>query len=223
MSCEQRKYRRKRSDRRRRYQRGGSGYRLQLEGPTMSNRVPVVRYGNCAAPPVNLVTENGIVPEGLVDESLSVVEQPVQVQVQKGAGGFSFQLDDNVGNRPSVVSYKTCLSQKVDVPTAESVPEGVGNDNLSPLQVEQVSQEQKGGKKYRRRRKSKKSKKRSSKKVRKNKKGGASKNRKSKSKRRLRRRRRRTKQRGGDFNCPTCNMSTRDVGCSQPNWGPKCI
>jgi hypothetical protein len=171
----------------------------------MSNRAPVVKYGDCKASPVKLVSEGSVAPEGLVDESLSVIEQ--------NGAGFSFELGDNVGNHPSVVKYTNCSEQKqIDIPKAEEVPEGVGNDNLSPVQG--------GGKKNKSKRRRRRRRK-NNKKVNKTKQGGS---RKSKSKKRTKRKyNRKLRQRGGDLNCPTCNMSTRDFGCSQPNWKPECI
>ena len=135
---------------------------------------------------------------------------------QRGAGvGFTHNLEGNhLGNRSQVVRYEHCvLPQKALVSSEPSELlqhdgspfSGQTNENLHP--VKQVA----GGKRRRRRRStSSKRKKRKCPIIR-------------KSKRRSRRNRRRLKQKGGDFNCPTCNTSMRVVDCRQPTWNNKCI
>ena len=143
--------------------------------------------------------------------------------IQKGAG-YSFKLDCNLpGGEAEVVTYKNCGPSQAELgppensqlaPPGQASVEvvGVSNENLAPIQAEQqaaevVQQKQTGGK--RRRRKSRKSRKTK---------------RTLRNKRRIsKRRRRRRRQKGGDFNCPNCDMSLKEFGCKQPLWNSKCI
>ena len=140
--------------------------------------------------------------------------------LQKGAG-YSFKLDCNLpGGVAEVVTYND-YGPPVDSQLAPGQAQvevvGVSNENLAPVeqQVPQQAQvQQTGGKRSRRRRRRRSN--------RKSRKSLRNRRRKTSVKRRRRRRRRR-RQYGGDYNCPNCNMSTREFGCRQPLWDAKCI
>ena len=143
------------------------------------------------------------------------------------AAGYSFKLDHSIpGGRPEVVTYNNCGSSLKEATaqtqeTSEVV--GLSNDNLALIQQQSVQQvpedvvkqeeitqeEQTGGKRRRRRRRRKSRKSRRSLKRRTNNK--------------RRRRRRSRKQKGGDYDCPSANMSLKEFGCKQPLWDSKCL
>ena len=135
---------------------------------------------------------------------------------QKGGVGYSFKLDCALpGGRAEVVKVPTCKSEL---------------NNVASVQEEAQQQVQKGGKRRIRKQKgtgcgkthkrnsNTRRRKTSSKRRRKN----VTKSLRNR-KRSRRRSRRVNKQKGGDYNCPSCNMNNRAFGCRQPLWDSKCV